>query len=102
MDQDLQFDLSDLTSVMEERNSSVIGGQVDGNGDDEGDDNEDLGSDLDEDEDEDDIDCDHIILCQFDKVTRTKSRWKTTLKDGVMRLNDHDYVFRKGIGEFEW
>eukprot|EP01135_Chromosphaera_perkinsii_P010728 Nk52_evm7s2209 gene=Nk52_evmTU7s2209 len=71
-------------------------------GNDEDLDDEDLGSDLDEDDDDEDADYDDIILCQFDKVTRTKSRWKTNLKDGVMRLNDRDYVFRKGVGEFEF
>ena len=38
----------------------------------------------------------------FPQVTRTKNKWKTTLKDGVMRIGGRDYVFHKGIGEFEW
>eukprot|EP00126_Sphaerothecum_destruens_P010979 Sdes_comp20836_c0_seq13m17494 len=66
------------------------------------DDDEDLGSELDEDEDEDDADVDHLILCQFDKVSRTKSRWKTNLKDGIMHINNRDYLFRKAVGEFEF
>lgn len=36
------------------------------------------------------------------QVTRTKNKWKTTLKDGVMRLGGRDYVFHKGLGEFDW
>lgn len=66
---------------------------------------EELGSELDEpdnDEGEEDPDTDHLVLCQFDKVTRNKSKWKVTLKDGVMHINNRDYVFHKATGEFDW
>ncbi|KAK5121308.1 hypothetical protein LTR85_005474 [Meristemomyces frigidus] len=42
------------------------------------------------------------ILCTYDKVQRVKNKWKCTLKDGVMSLNGREWVFHKGMGEFEW
>lgn len=43
-----------------------------------------------------------LVLAQFDKVTRTKSRWKCTLKDGLMRINNKDVLFNKATGEFDF
>ncbi|KAK9123907.1 hypothetical protein Sjap_013509 [Stephania japonica] len=44
----------------------------------------------------------HLVLAQFDKVTRTKSKWKCTLKDGIMRINSKDILFTKATGEFDF
>ncbi|XP_043693632.1 transcription initiation factor IIA subunit 1-like [Telopea speciosissima] len=44
----------------------------------------------------------HLVLAQFEKVSRTKSRWKCILKDGVMRLNNKDILFTKANGEFDF
>ncbi|KAK9158857.1 hypothetical protein Scep_005431 [Stephania cephalantha] len=44
----------------------------------------------------------HLVLAQFDKVTRTKSRWKCTLKDGIMHINSKDILFTKATGEFDF
>ncbi|XP_022755811.1 transcription initiation factor IIA large subunit-like isoform X1 [Durio zibethinus] len=66
---------------------------------------------LNEDDDDDDLDdvdqgeelnTQHLVLAQFDKVTRTKSKWKCTLKDGIMRINNKDILFNKATGEFEF
>ncbi|KAI8573939.1 hypothetical protein RHMOL_Rhmol01G0315100 [Rhododendron molle] len=76
----------------------------------------DLGDDDDDDEplnendddDYDDVDqgeelnTQHLVLAQFDKVTRTKSRWKCTLKDGIMHINTKDILFNKATGEFDF
>ncbi|KAI9483737.1 MAG: transcription factor IIA, alpha/beta subunit [Benjaminiella poitrasii] len=70
-------------------------------------DDEDINSDLD-DSDEDDEDgeggeeIEHIILCLYDKVTRTKNKWKCILKDGIMLVNGRDYLFHRANGDFEW
>ncbi|KAI9725659.1 MAG: transcription factor IIA subunit alpha [Chrysothrix sp. TS-e1954] len=45
---------------------------------------------------------DDVILCLYDKVQRTKNKWKCTLKDGVVTVEGKDYVFHKATGEFEW
>ncbi|XP_061368467.1 transcription initiation factor IIA large subunit-like [Gastrolobium bilobum] len=57
--------------------------------------------DLDDDDDEDQ-NTHHLVLAQFDKVTRTKSRWKCTLKDGIMHINNKDILFNKANGEFDF
>ncbi|GMI81758.1 hypothetical protein like AT1G07480 [Hibiscus trionum] len=65
---------------------------------------------LNEDDDDDDFDdvdqeelnTQHLVLAQFDKVTRTKSRWKCTLKDGIMHINNKDILFNKATGEFDF
>ncbi|KAH6766029.1 Transcription factor IIA [Perilla frutescens var. hirtella] len=66
---------------------------------------------LNEDDDDDDLDdvgqgedlnTTHLVLAQFDKVTRTKSRWKCTLKDGIMHINNKDILFNKATGEFDF
>ncbi|KAI9803608.1 MAG: hypothetical protein M1825_001951 [Sarcosagium campestre] len=43
-----------------------------------------------------------IMLCMYDKVQRVKNKWKCTLKDGVLNVNNREYVFSKATGDFEW
>ncbi|KMU82525.1 hypothetical protein CIHG_00306 [Coccidioides immitis H538.4] len=43
-----------------------------------------------------------VMLCTYDKVQRVKSKWKCTLKDGILTTGGKEYVFHKGTGEFEW
>ncbi|KAM7258631.1 hypothetical protein ACFE04_014372 [Oxalis oulophora] len=43
-----------------------------------------------------------LVLAQFDKVTRAKNRWKCTLKDGIMHINNKDILFNKATGEFDF
>ncbi|OAY61177.1 transcription initiation factor IIA large subunit [Manihot esculenta] len=72
------------------------------------DDDEPLNEDDDDDDDLDDVEqgedmnTQHLVLAQFDKVTRTKSRWKCTLKDGIMHINNKDILFNKATGEFDF
>jgi transcription initiation factor TFIIA large subunit len=67
-----------------------------------------INSDLDDDDDgqgelgEDDDEQVDTILCTYDKVQRVKNKWKCTLKDGIMSANGKEWVFAKGMGEFEW
>ncbi|KAJ2317941.1 transcription factor IIA subunit alpha [Coemansia sp. RSA 2611] len=65
-----------------------------------------INSDLDDtDEDEGDADAEdieHMVLCQYDKVTRSKNKWKCVLRDGIMLINGRDYLFQKANGDFEW
>jgi hypothetical protein len=43
-----------------------------------------------------------FVLCQYEKVTRTKNKWRCVLKDVIMHLRGKDYVFNRAHGEFEW
>ncbi|KAK9734727.1 hypothetical protein RND81_04G159600 [Saponaria officinalis] len=64
--------------------------------------NENDDDDLDEVDQGEELNTTHLVLAQFDKVTRTKSRWKCTLKDGIMRINNKDILFNKASGEFDF
>ncbi|XP_006827510.2 transcription initiation factor IIA large subunit [Amborella trichopoda] len=65
--------------------------------------NEDDDDDLDDgDNGDEEPSTDDLVLAQFEKVSRTKSRWKCILKDGIMRLNNRDFLFNKATGEFEF
>jgi len=54
-----------------------------------------------EDEDEEPS-TENLILCQFEKITRIKSKRKCLLKDGIMHLNGKDYLFSMLNGECEF
>ncbi|KAL5991791.1 hypothetical protein ACLOJK_012702 [Asimina triloba] len=66
---------------------------------------------LNEDDDDDDLDdleqgeeepsTHHLVLAQFEKVTRTKNRWKCTLKDGIMHIGGKDVLFNKSIRQHQ-
>ncbi|KAF4520851.1 hypothetical protein B566_EDAN011166 [Ephemera danica] len=45
---------------------------------------------------------DNVVVCQYDKVTRSRNKWKLYLKDGIMNLNGRDFVFQKANGDAEW
>ncbi|KAB0801236.1 hypothetical protein PPYR_05590 [Photinus pyralis] len=55
------------------------------------------------DEDPSDVfDTDNVVVCQYDKITRSRNKWKFHLKDGIMNLNGEDFVFQKATGDAEW
>ncbi|XP_018330386.1 transcription initiation factor IIA subunit 1 [Agrilus planipennis] len=111
-------------------NAAQLDGPADTSDDDEdGSDEEDASEDVDEDRDEEDQDLDeggpeeeplnseddvtdedpsdlfdteNVVVCQYDKITRSRNKWKFHLKDGIMNLNGEDYVFQKANGDAEW
>lgn len=42
------------------------------------------------------------ILGQFDRVHRSKARWRMTLRDCILCLDDRDYLLHKVSGEFQF
>ncbi|XP_050071950.1 transcription initiation factor IIA subunit 1 [Anopheles maculipalpis] len=55
------------------------------------------------DEDASDLfDTDNVVVCQYDKITRSRNKWKFYLKDGIMHIGGKDYVFQKSNGDAEW
>ncbi|KAI3984795.1 hypothetical protein MKX01_039412 [Papaver californicum] len=65
--------------------------------------NEDDDDDLDDlDQEDEEPSINHLVLAQFEKVSRTKSKWKCILKDGIVHLNDRDILFTKANGEFDF
>ncbi|KAL3213924.1 hypothetical protein MRX96_007327 [Rhipicephalus microplus] len=45
---------------------------------------------------------DNVVVCQYDKISRSRNRWKFHFKDGIMNLQGKDYVFQKAVGDAEW
>ncbi|XP_050533045.1 transcription initiation factor IIA subunit 1 [Daktulosphaira vitifoliae] len=114
------------------RTIAQVDGTNDSSTSDEDDDDidDDLGDDDDDDDDEDDdkedqnsasdaeplnsgddvsdvdngdlFETDNVIVCQYDKITRSRNKWKLYFKDGIMSLNGYDYVFQKATGDAEW
>ncbi|NXN84856.1 TF2AY factor, partial [Bombycilla garrulus] len=48
------------------------------------------------------FDTNNVIVCQYEKIHRTKNKWKFYLKDGVMSIEGKDHVFAKASGDAEW
>merc|ERR1711939_59536 len=69
-------------------------------------DDDELGSDLDDSDDEaegqEQEDGGDLVIALYDKVQRSKNKWKVSLKDGVISVNGREYLFSKCQGEFEW
>jgi hypothetical protein len=71
-----------------------------------------IGSDLDDSAEEEDIDSDGgdeggdenmpLMLCLYDKVHRTKNKWRANMSHGVVCIDGREWVFEKGNGEYEW
>ena len=97
---------------------------LDNDDDDDDEDDDDDDDDEDEDEDEEDnaaeeeplgsgddisdedpsdlFNTENVVVCQYDKITRARNKWKFHLKDGIMNLNGKDYVFQRANGDAEW
>ncbi|XP_068618353.1 transcription initiation factor IIA subunit 1 [Battus philenor] len=60
------------------------------------------GDDVSDEEPGDMFDTDNVVVCQYDKITRSRNKWKFYLKDGIMNLGGKDYVFQKANGDAEW
>uniref|UniRef100_A0A8C6JLY4 Uncharacterized protein n=2 Tax=Melopsittacus undulatus TaxID=13146 RepID=A0A8C6JLY4_MELUD len=60
------------------------------------------GDDISEQDISDSLDTNNLIVCQYDKIHRSKNRWKFFLKHGVMSFDGKDYIFSKAIGDAEW
>jgi len=44
----------------------------------------------------------NVVLGQFEKVQRSKSKWKVVLKDCVLTLNGRDYLVHRCTGEMDF
>ncbi|CAH8456847.1 unnamed protein product [Dicrocoelium dendriticum] len=60
------------------------------------------GDDVSDEEPEVLFESDNVVVCQYDKIQRSRNRWRFHLKDGIMVINGRDHVFQKAVGEAEW
>lgn len=60
------------------------------------------GDDISEEDPSDLFNTENVVVCQYDKITRARNKWKFHLKDGIMNLNGKDYVFQRANGDAEW
>lgn len=60
------------------------------------------GDDVSNDESSEMFETENVVVCQYDKITRNRNKWKFHLKDGIMNINGRDYVFQKAVGDAEW
>lgn len=68
-----------------------------------GDDDEEELEKLDSQIDDDDPDTgSNLVLAYFEKVNRTKSRWRCTLKQGIMNIEGRDKLFKNASGDFRF
>lgn len=67
---------------------------------------EELGSDLDDEEEGDeavdDENINDLVLCQYEKISRVRTRWRGVLRSGIVHVNNRDYCFSKANMDFEW
>ncbi|KXS16275.1 transcription factor IIA, alpha/beta subunit [Gonapodya prolifera JEL478] len=61
-----------------------------------------IGSDLDSDSSGDEAEESDLCLCQYDKVQRTRNKWRCGFRDGVLSVAGKDYLFHRANGDFEW
>ena len=48
------------------------------------------------------FDTENVVVCQYEKISRVRNKWRFYLKDGIMNIQGRDYVFLKASGEAEW
>merc|ERR1719228_471356 len=48
------------------------------------------------------FDTSNIVVCQYDKISKARNKWKFNLKNGVMNLDGRDYTFLRATGETVW
>lgn len=70
------------------------------------DNSDELNSDLDDEDDVaaelDDENINDLILCQYEKINRVRSRWRGVLRAGTININGLEYAFSKATMDFEW
>ncbi|KAJ3370200.1 transcription factor IIA subunit alpha [Allomyces arbusculus] len=70
------------------------------------DDEDAINSDLDDDDDDDEPlgegEVENMMLCQYERVNRTKNKWKCVLRDGIVQVDGKDYVFSRITGDFQF
>lgn len=46
--------------------------------------------------------CDNYLMCLYVKVTKSKNKWKCSLKDGFINIGPLDFAFSTAQGDLYW
>ena len=71
----------------DDSDDDIDGDDDDGEGEGAEDDPLGSGDDISEGDPSDLFNTENVVVCQYDKITRTRNKWKFHLKDGIMNLN---------------
>lgn len=65
-----------------------------------------LGSDLDDSDDDikegEDESINDLILCQYEKISRVRTRWRGVLRAGIIHIGHSDYCFSRANADLDW
>lgn len=61
-----------------------------------------INSDSSDDSDDSDNKYTNNMMCLYDKVTKSKTRWKCNLKQGFINIGTRDYAFNTAVGDLDW
>ncbi|KAF7682648.1 Transcription initiation factor IIA large subunit [Astathelohania contejeani] len=53
-------------------------------------------------ESEEEKDNGNFIMCLYEKVSKSKNRWRVTLKQGFLNIGNMDFAFSTAHGDLEW
>nr|CDS29915.2 tfiia large subunit [Hymenolepis microstoma] len=45
---------------------------------------------------------DDLVVCQYERFTRARSRWRFWLRDGIMKIKGREQVFQRLLVEADW
>ncbi|KAL5103679.1 Transcription initiation factor IIA subunit 1 [Taenia crassiceps] len=60
------------------------------------------GDDVSDEEPESLFESDNLVVCQYERVSRSRSKWRFWLRDGIMKIRGRDHLFQKLIVEADW
>ncbi|VUZ49591.1 unnamed protein product [Hymenolepis diminuta] len=60
------------------------------------------GDDVSDEDSEELFQSENLVVCQYDRVSRCRSKWRFWLHDGVMKIRGRDRLFQKMIVETDW
>ncbi|ELQ76500.1 RNA polymerase II transcription initiation factor TFIIA, large chain [Trachipleistophora hominis] len=44
----------------------------------------------------------NFMMCLYDKVTKSKYKWRVNFKQGFLNIGNSDYAFSLGQGDLDW
>nr|CDS21145.1 tfiia large subunit [Echinococcus granulosus] len=45
---------------------------------------------------------DNLVVCQYEKVSHSRSKWRFWMRDGIMKIRGRDHLFQKLFAEVDW